>query len=489
MSEAETIEEILNKLHPRGDYPTPKALAESVKVLVNDPLATFRKPAHLILNDPILALRAISVTNSTVYLRSAPKIILSQALSNVGLKKIPEIVGSTSRVDSYSNFFGNRGIGEYALYRVIYSSFLAAELSRFFISDPLREEFARILSSLTNVGYLATAVYAPEMISASHMAKYETQISFSEAFKNYLGVSPQDFSKEFSRYCNVPGELVAAVPVAFSMPWNRSKTMHQGEKISPFVDGVAAAVAISNRLTGIIFEHSSSDSITEFLEHVSRRCSVDIENLQISIVKATRRLIEGFLSLGLEPFYLCDYLHMGLITDTDINNETINAQDIWPRVPTKVGSFVNQIKPIVRGTFEGNEEYLNHLLMYNTVCCLYSVFGAERVAYYEFEDVLKLYPKYYFGENLEYNLDSYSVFLQKVEGEYHPVAKVCKRKEPVFNGESILTNEAGILAFPVMSAGNMRGVIYAERNLRRFPTVSPDEQISLTLLAEMMREL
>ncbi len=173
-----TVEEIISVIRKSvlkdGDFPTSAKTISELQRLANDPHSTAQQMTDIILKEPSLGTKILSVVNSAYFRRVKPILTVSEAVVVLGSRQISDICGSLLILSKFSQGSLSNELSK-ALQKSIMSSLIASSLEN--------GEVNYIASIFRGLGEILVCYYLPEIASKIAKVAELKELDFEGAFK------------------------------------------------------------------------------------------------------------------------------------------------------------------------------------------------------------------------------------------------------------------------------------------------------------------
>jgi len=271
MSKEFSFEELAQKLSKSfskdGDFPAMAKVVNDLRRLALDYKVSTRQIADLILKEPSLGTRVLSLVNSAYFRRVKPILSVSEAVLILGSKTIADLCASLLVINTFS---GKAKDSQFA--KALAGSLLASMLTGALCSSENKknEEIGFLVTVFRRLGELLLSYYFPEIANKIEDLARAKQISFEQSF--------------FIIYQRSILELVSLVLSSINMPKYYSdflmyiQRMSSGEKqtdLNPeFVD-LARKVEFSHELMTSVLKDNEVN-----LEKLANKYGLDTRNIE-----------------------------------------------------------------------------------------------------------------------------------------------------------------------------------------------------------------
>ena len=331
--DSDSPNEVLDKLRAAlkadGDFPVRAKVVTDLRKLVEDPNTNVNKITEVILKEPALGTRVLSLVNSAFYTSNQPIMTITQAVHRLGMKPLSNLCSGFVLMNRFAPAAKRGGFFTESLKKSIIMSLIAGYLLRESREEGMQEE-AYLAGTFYNLGHLLLAFYFPQVYEAAGRRAAAKNQELMASLHELLGLSAEDLTFSIVESLQIPEDYHDILRESYKSFGKRdrkraqfqlSNALASAERISHFV------LTMKNRKE-LFLELTNLEKLTGFSKDVLTKLIFDLPE----IFNEHCKLIEmSFLKLP-------DYI----LSDSD---EAGSGSQ--PEEATKFGEYIDEIKEAI----------------------------------------------------------------------------------------------------------------------------------------------
>ncbi len=480
--------QLLRAVQIRGSFPSSLSLLEKVNKLIDNPEATSVEVAQILRVDLILSLRLIALVNLEYYSKGKVIHSVSNAVDNLGLIKLKEVLASLAEAKNFNAIFLGRAAALGTMQQGILAAVIARDIGNRLGAGKEAGDLAYLIAVLSNTAPLLLAYYYPHIFSGISLACRDNYENYAESFERVLGRSLGLFASDIAKSIALPADFVELAQSTDLPPWDE----HVHIPAAKGAKSVLAAVAAANRLAHEICYFSGIQGIQSLIQELEATGfynNISLEDILSDIGNTYTRHTD---SLFLKPMRLPAYLSW--FAPEVQNQDTFKWRDKLPNLTERINPFLYDLRSCFKVKSAENPEHIPHFpqAVNLTLNALIKGLNFDRAVFLQVEEDLadpNLVFSISFGVKL-FQPEEIRRSLISEQGDQRPDVSAFHQQSPHFEGQPIFDDGWPFAAFPAIFKGRVIGIFYADR-IRR-PDANPlssGDKIACTALAEEWRDL
>jgi HD-like signal output (HDOD) protein len=205
--EGDSPNEVLDKLgaalRKDGDFPVRAKVVTELRMLVNNPKTTVGQITEVILREPSLGTRVLSLVNSAFYQGTQPIMTITQAVTRLGMQPLSELCAGFILMQKFVPAAKRGGIFSESLKKSIIMSLVTSYLVREHDEGGAKER-GYLAGTFLNLGQLLLAYYFPQVYEAAGRRAKNLKHDVTQSLTEILGVSPSQLSLSIVDALQIP---------------------------------------------------------------------------------------------------------------------------------------------------------------------------------------------------------------------------------------------------------------------------------------------
>ena len=474
--------EVMRHIRPHGVFGTSRVVEKELRSVAAGSQSRLEQVREVLIHDPLLALRVLSVANSTFYRRASAINDIAGALTVVGVKKLPELIEQVATSVSLAALFKGRAIASSAYEEALLGAIWARELM---LLQPARKQFAEftyLSAFLVGAVVASLAYYRPSLYAACWLNGLgEGAAGFESGLRKLMDRSKFELALEGVKALSLPDEFQIVYRVCEANPFKSRVPSVDGA--SKDTVGVAGAVIYGLKLAHALSSCGGRDAFDGTMKEAQGRLSIAKPSVRNLIGKFPAIYSQDCAALGWQPLGLPRYL-------LEYNEKAKPEELVRAPAGDQLDLFLTELRACFKTRLSSGEFFRLPQAALCTCMGLVRGVGFDRVVFlYHNQDRSCLIPLFNFGQPcLEF-----SYLLRSMSGTNTatmPDVLACQERRMVLRGHQIFSDGWPFIAFPVVWRDSVVGVFYADRITRGAGSpVETREQMACAALAEYWLEV
>ncbi|MCB0336848.1 MAG: HDOD domain-containing protein, partial [Bdellovibrionales bacterium] len=473
-----------------GDFPASAAVVTQLQKLTSNPDTTPKQVADLIVKEPSLGGRILSIVNSSFYRRSEPIMTVSHAVVQLGIEPVVELCSSFVLLQRFVARCDSSNPLEFCLRRTLLTSALVSVLNEAVDSTEeigVRSEQGYLVGSFSELGLLLVGYYFPEILTAAQERAATKEISFADSVNEICGLTPIEISIAVLEALSLPTyyqdilryveQFYVSALGADAIGRAKAEANEEESKAQLLV---ATLVYAAQRLSDIILGNGKISSLDDLLFQLEGQLHISVPRIREELSKLPDMLSEHSAALELPtveaPPLLIQYLQTPQTAEVNSTKDD-SLEFIQP--------YVEQI----RNTIESGSsvsETINKVM--ETLTERLDFDRAVLLLYDEDTNCLKGQRAMGLVQGIEPDALVYQLAGNEVKDRAEVIAFT--RARPVFKGKALLEKGWPFCVFPVGLEENILGVLYADQveDASTAPEIGTRDQVIIGVLCDLLNQ-
>lgn len=204
------VAKLKKSLSRSGDFPTSAKVVAELRSLAMNPATTANQIAEIILKEPSLGMRILSLVNSAFYKPTKPITTISQAIIQIGMKPIVEMCSSLILLQKFVPEARKNGAFALCLRRSVLTSLLTSSLASATVNTASKSisqrntESGLLVGMMAEIGTLMLAFYYPQLYDSAVKRSEQKGQSLALSIKQLFGLTPLEISSEITSSMGLP---------------------------------------------------------------------------------------------------------------------------------------------------------------------------------------------------------------------------------------------------------------------------------------------
>jgi len=475
----EFVEKLKTALRRDGDFPASAKVVNELRVLTSDPNSTANQITEIILREPSLGTRVLSLVNSSYYRRAKPVMTISQAVVQIGMKPLAELCAGLILLQKFVPMARRGGAFATCLQKTIVTSLLSSSLTDSMVKTQGRDkstELGYLAGSFSEMGSLLLAFYFPEI--------YESAVKRSQVKKQDLGKSIQELTGLTPLELSIEVVKAAELPDFYKDLLSRSKNPDNlsGEGYSPEevrINKMAKSLYAATEISSVVLNSNKKEDLDRVIKKMQEKLGIDLKAFDSAVLELSSTF-NGHcstleLSLPSLPGFMNTY-KSGASAE-EANDET---QPPDKEAETFFSQFVDEIREAVE-----NQEPTASIVTTVMETLAWSLKFDRVLLLLVTEGRKKLMGRMLLGTVEGFDPKTFERPLGKEAGTYAPDSVAFDEARPVYLGDPIFDSGWPLTAIPIGFGSRAIGVIYADR-ISGTQELSERERAAIGMLAELL---
>lgn len=467
------IEKLRGALKKEGDFPASAKIVNELRMLTSDPRTTANQITEVILRDPSLPTRILSLVNSSFYQRAKPIMTVSQAVIQIGMKPLSEMCAGLILLKKFVPTAKQGGPLADCLQRTILTSVLSSSITtELHRSGSKRvqsrvEETGYLTGTFAEIGTLLLAYYFPQLYKAAEQRSIQKKQPLSVSIQQLTGMSLVAISVEVIDALELPAFYKDILLEA--------DALNKGQPSQPGGNAMASGALFAARnVTEVIVENQGKEALDRCLSRITNIVKVPSEQLDRVMEQLPEIFEQHCGSLDLRLPSLPDYV------STPAGEAAPEEAEAQSGVEDNFTRFVDEIRESV-----ANKEPTASIITTVMETFAWSLKFDRVVLLLATPAKNMLIGRMALGQLQDFDPKSIQRALDRNASPYAPDLIAFKEGRPVFNGDPIFEDGWPFTATPIGFGERAIGVIYADR-VGSDSELSNREQAAIGVLAELL---
>ena len=474
------VDKLRKALRRDGDFPASAKVVVELRALVSDPKTNANQIAELILKEPSLGTRILSLVNSSYYRRAKPIMTVSQAVLQIGMKPLAELCSGLVLLQKFIPMARRGGPFATCLQKTIVTALLSSQLAKttgIASSNSKKDETGYLAGSFAELGPLLLAYYFPQIYESAAKRSEAKGVSLDKSIQDLTGLTPIELSFEVITALELPEFYRQVLSNAIDLK-SASKSVSSRDDPAGLM---GKAVSCSQEISQAIVEGKDQSQIDSVLSHVQSILKVDLKVITKSIGELPT-LFEGHcssleLDLPKLPEFVVEYSESASSKHAPSKSADLVRQDPqnqFLRYIEEIREAVDRYEPTA-SIITSVMEALAFGLSLDRVLLMLLAPGKK-----------KLVGRMLLGRIDGFDPTKFERPLGGSAGPYAPDARAIAESRAVFTGDPLIGNGWPLAAIPVGFGPKTIGLIYADRSAGNKDDLDSREQAAIGLLAELL---
>lgn len=475
------VKRLENALLKTGDFPVSAQVVTEMRSLIDQPNVTVEQLTQIILKDPTLGIRIISVVNSSFYYRSRPILTVSQAIVHIGLNQLADLCANLVLLKCFVPSARAGGTFSLALRKAILTSVFTELISIEIIAENAerddrfpRTETGYLLGFFAEMGALLLAFYYPALHSKAVARSEEHGHTINRSLHRLTGVNPLFISIEIVKILNFPEVYAHAMQEVYEGSLDAD-----GRKQLNVVGSILSKACYTAQLISeLLVPERRKQELNQQLLAVAAELDIDV----FCITRALGKLPSAFteycnileLSFAPLPSFLANYQ----------NDEFVN--ELEKEASIDEDSISNSIKEL-KSLIENGESLQSGIAYLLETLCY--VLHFDRVVLLEYDRKnYQLRGRMGVGNLSDINLEGVQRELDDPRLKHSADILAMNNNSQMITGDPVFAKGWPLVAMPVCTE-HKSWVIYGDKVQSTQSELSPYELETLTTLHDLIKHL
>lgn len=467
---------------PKGEFPSPLSLIEKIRVEIGSDSARPEKAAALMSSCPVTALRIIAVANSAFYARGNPVETVLGAVNHLGLRRMRDVVEGLAEKKSFQATFLGRSIASGVLQQTMIANILSSELALMSGGGAALADRAFVLSSLLRLPPLMLAYTRPSVYAACLLdAANDLKSTFERNFKKLMGESVSSVAVTLAEGLSFPIAIAKSISYLDVPPWNRRSGADEVKDLR----SLAICVFLAHRLAEEVCRCAGFLSLDTLIEELSEKSGFKPKDVKSVVGDMPQLFLERAAAIGLKPSRLPEYVAQYRSKMVGADGEEIPDKFKYPGIAERINPFLYELRACFNTRAKPDELSLAPQAVLCTLSALVKGLTFDRAVFFRYDErAAVLRPTVVFGVRPQ-ELSLVDRKLSSPEAQFMPDVQAVLQRKATFTGDPVFGDAWPFVAFPVICAGKVEGVFFADKLGRKTALpLDTQEQVAAVALAE-----
>jgi HD-like signal output (HDOD) protein len=501
------VAKLKKSLSKSGDFPTSAKVVAELRALAMNPATTANQIAEIILKEPSLGMRILSLVNSAFYKPTKPITTISQAIIQIGMKPIVEMCSSLILLQKFVPEARKNGAFALCLRRSVLTSLLTSSLASATVNTASKSisqrstESGFLVGMMAEIGTLMLAFYYPQLYDAAVKRSEQKGQSLALSIKQLFGLTPIEISSEITSSIGLPQYYADVLRKTDAIANKAPDATKPAEDLNNLSRCLGCAALASDAING----SSDPATVTRALEEAIMQFDVPVDAVQQAVAD---------LGTGLKNH--CDAINIAL-PEVSVNfndivlDKTIKAparsggpNPVAPAAPPRAAepdprqqqeqvelgdgnSKLNKYVADIRAALKGNEPTSTIITMVMEACA-YALSFSRVVLLLGNKERSALTGRVALGKVPGFVAGKYVRSMSDPSISSHSDYKAFVMGQTVTTGSTIFSDGHTPAAIPIGLGRRAVGVVYLERTggTGAPKELSLQEQSALVMLASLL---
>lgn len=438
----ELLEKLKRALKKDGDFPASAKVVTELRRLASDPKTPGDKITELILREPSLGTRILSVVNSAYFRRVKPIMTISQAVVQLGMKALAELCAGLILLQKFVPHARKDTPFASCLRKTILTSLLASTITP--QKDSKQEETGYLAGAFLELGVLLLAFYFPQVYENAFKRSQANKIPVKQAIHELTGLTVIQISSEVIKALELPAfyidllkevESPTKVIPGQALPILKDQTLKLGKSVSA-----------AERVTQVISEGGSKAAVDHVINSIKKELNLPDGILETAVGTLPNIFEEHCSTLQLSLPPLPEFLN-------SYNPKRTSSSEEYEQ---EYSDYVNEI----RESLESGEPTASIL----TSVMEAMAFGLkfDRVVLFLLNNTRqKIVGRMMLGTEANFNPNQCEIELSAPRVPV--IANALSSRRSKFEGVGLFHDSNPTMAIPIGAGDRLIGVIYADR--------------------------
>jgi len=474
------IEKLRKALRRDGDFPASAKVIAELRELVSKPNTTANQITEVILREPSLGTRVLSLVNSSFYRRAKPIMTVSQAVVQIGMRPLAEMCAGLVLLQKFVPAARKGGAFANCLKQTITTSLMTSSLcTQIEVRNKQKnDETGYLAGTFFELGSLLLAYYFPKIYESAEKRSQAKNQELSKSIKELTGLSPTELTLEVIDELKLPEfykDIIRNAEKGMSLS-ESSPALEIGGQPSH----ISEALFASHSISAIISQGGSKEELQQALSKITQTTKFDSSLMTDVMTEVTERFKDHCSSLDLHLTALPAYVR----TLSTKSSEAEEGQKQETQIFTIDGDFSRFVEEI-RQAVDNRE---------STASIITTVM--ETFAWsLRFDRVLlmligsgkrNLSGRMLLGSIPNFDARNFQKPLAERGSTQFPESTAVYEGRPIFHGQPMFEDGWPFVAVPIGFGKRVIGIIYADRTTQDSGELTGQEQAAIGVLAELL---
>ncbi|MEZ4753853.1 MAG: HDOD domain-containing protein [Bdellovibrionota bacterium] len=473
-----SAEDFLDKLRKAlssdGDFPASAKVVAELRMLTSNPRTTGAQITEIILKEPSLGTRVLSLVNSSFYRRRKAIMTVSQAVVQIGMKPLSELCAGLILLQKFVPAARRSGPFANCLKRTVVTSLLASSITSKTTNQKTSktEEAGYLAGSFAELGTLLLAFYFPQVYETALKRAESKKHDLARSIQEITGLSPIQISMEVLQELGLPEFYYNVLEVTDAV--TKGEEISSDQKVPDNITSLGKSLCAARTISSAIVSGASKSDLDKAIKSAVKTLGIDDDIINAVVGDLPNQFKDHCSAIDINLPTLPPYIHAYKPGSESLDADDEGEDDSFMNFVEEIRLAVDNREPTA-SIITSVLETLAWGLKFDRVCLLLLDKNKSQL-----QGRMGLGD---FGETPPH------MIIRPVGSEASPLAPdnaAHREARPVFAGEAIIKNSWPFTAIPVGFGKKAIGVIYADCNEGTRSELSPKEQASIGVLAELL---
>lgn len=475
----EILEKLEAALRKDGDFPVRAKVVTELRTLVNSPKTTIGQITEVILREPSLGTRVLSLVNSAFYQSAQPIMTITQAVNRLGMRALSDLCAGFVLMQRFVPAAKRGGAFTESLKKSILMSLVSSYLVREVGESGVKER-GYLAGTFYNLGHLLLAYYFPQVYETAAARARARGIDVLQSIQEVLGVSPLELSLSIVDALEIPDYYRDVLAESH-------KSFAERDRSSDYFT-LANALATAEEFSRAVMLNDNKEEFLLALEDLSRISGFSMGQFEALVESVPFIFKEHCQLIELTFLQLPDYLVNFSEEEAEAQMPEIEDDEVDASVQQSVSDF-SRFTDEIREAIE-DEEPLSSIITTVMESLAFGLKFDRVLLLMANDDRDELLGRMWLGARINVDPKSIRRPLKSPELANAPDVTSFMQRAPKIFGDPLFHDGWPFAAIPVGSSQHEPiGVIYADIISSPDDDVPPLDgrmQASLSILAELL---
>ena len=479
------LDKLRKALGKNGDFPASAKTVSELIELTNRPGTTADAISEVILREPSLSLRLLSLVNSSFYLRGRPVTSLTQAIVQVGMKAIAELCANLVLIQKLLPEARKNSVFANCFRRSVVTSLLtgafSAKLSGQDQSSKSKET-GYLIGFMSEIGVLLMTYYFPQVYENALKRSTTKKQPIERSIHEIIGLTPTQLSIEVLTTLGLPPYYKELLGAAERYVLNKRVDIAL-ERSSTGQTGRTLGIAIS--VSSVLCMEQNPLSALGALRGIAENCKVEWSEMEAVVEELPQLFFEYCESLETSlPALPVDIAAVVSLKNSDadsMHQAEGEIAEIKPDLGSDQNAFDQYLSDLEHAISSG--ELVTSVITAVMETCAYGLHFDRVILLLASKDKSSLMGKMALGTPPTFEV---SKCVRPLTAAQSPETQAFTGGFPAFHGDALLSDGWPFAFIPIGSGKRCIGVIYADRTQSSASELSQAEQSAVALLTSKL---
>ncbi|MEZ4754911.1 MAG: HDOD domain-containing protein [Bdellovibrionota bacterium] len=285
-----------------GRFPSSLGAIKHASSLLFTPDVRPENLVNLLLSDPVMVIRLLSLVNHSFYNRGQKITVMNRAITHVGLMSLGKVLEDLGDAKSFSAVFLGRATSAIELQKTILSSFIAKAIIPLFDKKPELTEKAASTAALSGLVPLLLSYFKPNIhCGISLEAEASKNLKYPKIIRKVFGDSVTDIAAKMAAELGLPEDYANYMLLSDLPPWNRRSW---GQKSAQETRMIVSSSYLGRHLAESLALFEPRNIFHKTLKDTALKLHIKYEDLEPRVAEAVVEYFQVMAQVGIKAFRL-----------------------------------------------------------------------------------------------------------------------------------------------------------------------------------------